>query len=619
MIPFYETFYNIILTSANSVPIQSLWVAFFTNPVDLNRATQAGLYENGYGYFSVAPGAAINTAQGINGALFANAVNIPGDGMTVSKVGPEGMGLIKGNISSGRNDMEELSISFLDTNMSFCDYNLRPWVIYANHRSLKDPAVKTTITILQLAKSGSGKPLMPRAIWTFHDACPISISSQEWNYGNDAVVNRTVKFAYNYYLLNADPLITPAKAVASVLKAGVEKYKSQPVEVRKGGLTGHKSAKTVKISGNDSTSLQSHPEGQLVDIPDDDMVSRGVNIGLDILNGNSNVLIDAHDMIERLKGIANDINQKVEVPFDDVPQRSKGLGQIGHIEKQPVGPEEGIPDHITRDTPEREQSGRVPVGGNSKANAKGLSDTPLFFPGDGDEAQKKIAGRSVDGELDTPEILTIKSQEVEIPVNGNVGRNIPLQIINIKRNDARNGGKTSDQFVSIDPFDATEDFHGAAQIVTIDRNDATTKRHSDAQIVTIPTNDDAQKSYGTAKVVTIKSDDTTEDNHGRAKLVTINSGDTSKRSSIPYQEVKIVRNPESIGSRVQGQIVKQQHGDNIVSGSHATAQIVDVSTQDHIGEFKTVGQRVEVKGTDTVSTSDIKAKIVDTKPRNGRR
>ena len=38
MIPFYEWFYNVILTSANSVPIQSLWVAFFVNPVDLNRA-----------------------------------------------------------------------------------------------------------------------------------------------------------------------------------------------------------------------------------------------------------------------------------------------------------------------------------------------------------------------------------------------------------------------------------------------------------------------------------------------------------------------------------------------------------------------------------------------------
>jgi len=466
-IPFHEWFYNVILTSANSVPIQSLWVAFFTNPVDLNRAFQAGNYENGFSYKTLVAGAALNTAQGGMGALFANSVTIPGDGMNVSKIGPDGMGPIKGNISSGRKDMENVTLSFLDTNMSFCDYNIRPWAVYASHRSLKDPAVKTTLTVIQLGKIGHKKPLMPRAIWTFHDACPVNISSQEWNYGGDNVVHRQVEFAYNYYSLNADPGISAAMAVASVLMPSVDRYTSQPVEVSRGGISGHGSSQIVTPNGDDSTSLGSHPEGQMVEISDEDMVSRGINIGLEILNGNSNVTIESDDAINRLRSIGEELLARVKVPEDDVPLRSQGGDQIGFIEKKPVGPTADDEDHITRQAPEREQSGRVPVGGNSKASAKDNSDTPLFFPGDGDENQKKVAGRTVGGTMDTPEPLTIRNQLVTVERTGDVGTKIPLQIVNINKQDVREGGKVNSKLVVVDSNDVIDGVHGDAQLVNI--------------------------------------------------------------------------------------------------------------------------------------------------------
>jgi hypothetical protein len=307
--PFYEWFYNIILTSVNSVPVQSLWVAFFTNPVDLNRAAQVSQYENGFGYATLVPGAGVNSVQGAAGALFANAVTIPGDGMNVSKLGPEGSGLIKGNISSGRKEMENLTISFLDTNMSFCDYNIRPWAIYASHKSLKDPAVKTSVTILQLAKTGPKKALRPRAIWTFFGACPVAISSQEWNWGADNVVSRSVEFAYTDYILNADPTLAVSKTINDIIG---EKRSSQPVSIPRGGLDGHGGSQTVSIPENDATSIDNHPEGQPVILPEDDIVSRGINIGLEILNGNSNVTIESNDAIERLTSIAEELQTAVK-------------------------------------------------------------------------------------------------------------------------------------------------------------------------------------------------------------------------------------------------------------------------------------------------------------------
>ena len=484
--PFYEWFYNVILTSANSVPIQSLWVAFFANPVDLNRAIQTGLYENGVGYYTLAAGAAVNSGQSGVGALFANSVTIPGDGMNVSKLGPDGCGLIKGNVSGGRKDMEPLTISFLDTNMSFCDYNLRPWTIYANHKSLKDPDVKTTITIIQFAKSGEGKSLIPRAIWTFHDACPVSIASEQWNWGADNVVSRQVDFAYNYYLLNSDPAITAIKTVDSIVSNTGLNHTSQPVTVPTGGLGGHGGSNNVSIS-RDTPSPTSHPQGEIVTLPKDDIVARGLNIGLDILNGNSNVTIESHDAIDRLKTQAEEIQNRI-ILANDVPQRDTGQTQKGHEPKEPTGPKQDTLDHITRPNDiEREHDETVgagfekrsvdkkptelPIPNNSKVAAKASSDTPLFFPSDGDENSVKITGRTADGELDTPEVETMEYQQVVIEENGDVGKNIPLKIVNINREDKREGGSVKAQLVNPSSNDFIDEGHTKAQIVIIKDND----------------------------------------------------------------------------------------------------------------------------------------------------
>ena len=476
MIPYYEWFYNVILTSANSVPIQSQWIAFFTNPVDLNRAAQVGGLENGVGYYTLAVGAAINTAQGGMGALFANSVTIPSEGMGASKLGPEGSGMLKGSISNGRMEMENLKISFLDTNMSFCDYNLRPWAIYASHRSLKDPDVKTTITIIQLAKSGAGKPMLPRAIWTFHDACPVSIASEEFNYGQDKVVGRQVEFSYNYYLLNADPGITALKTISSVLNGSQSNYASQPKNVARGGLTGHGASTIVSPSQSDITNLNVNMDTQAVNSPDDDIIRRTVNIGLDIINGNSNVNIKSDDAIVRLKNEGTDIINSLKDNGEDTPDHT-GTTQFGHVEQVPTGPSEGELDHISKRQGDNIKSGKVPIGGNSKESTKDLSDTPLFFPGDGDEGQTLVAGRRVGGASDTPSFESngdedliinkefdtpiflpddgnriqervggrtvdgdvnsagmeiLNHQHVQVEETGDVGRDIPLQIITKK-------------------------------------------------------------------------------------------------------------------------------------------------------------------------------------------
>ena len=515
MIPFYEWFYNVILTSANSVPIQSLWTAFFSNPVDLNRAIQASRYENlgpWKNLASLAAGAAVNTVQSANGALFCNSVTIPGDGMNTSKTGPEGSGLIKGNISNGRQDMENLRLSFIDTNMSFADYNLRPWAIYASHKSLKDPTVKTTITVIQWTKTGEKKPLLPRAIWTFHDACPVSLKSDDWKYEGDNVVYREVEFAYNFYALNADPGITSIQTIESIIGNQSEKHDYQPVNTPKGGLDSHSSAQLVQTASNGEldTPRIEEIQHQKVEIPEDDVVSRGINIGLEILNGNSNVTIESQDSIDRLQSQGEELLRNVNVPFNDVPSHSSGTNQVGYVEKQPTGPYGEQPDHITRESPERVQSGRISVGGNSKEQAKANLDTPLFFPGDGDEGNKKITGRTVGGDLDTPQTNTLSHEQVVVERTGDVSNNIDTQLVNIDRNDTIENNKRVNQSIIIGldgELDTPEIETIPHQPVEIEKNPNNVGRNIPLQIITINRNDTSNGARGSHQPVSIDAND----------------------------------------------------------------------------------------------------------------
>ena len=471
----HEWFFNVILTSANSVPIQSLWVAFFTNPLALNRAFQAGLYENGFSYFSVAAGAATNTAQSGLGALFCNAIKIPGDGINVSKSGPEGSGMIKGNIGGGRKDMQNLSMSFLDTNQSFTDFNIRPWIIYAGHKSLKDAASKTTITIIQLAKTGSGKILSPRAIWTFMDAVPVNIETEDYDYGEDKVKFRTVEFAYNYYTLNANPLDV-VSTVASVVKSFTDGNKSttpagKSLNSAAGqGLGSYGDPVNVAIKRNDKTSLDSHAPAQLIKVPKNDVVTNAVGVGLDILTGGgkfagTNVTIKTDDTVDRLIMQGQQILQMAKVAPDDVPDHSGGeqTGYVGvdvpfddHEIRNSIGNVAALQKELSRD----QGGGYVVIDPN---------DTPLFSPGPRDtvaDAQpKKVVGNTAGGETDTVVGLLVQSQHVALKNNDTVkGKNVISNLISVPVNP---NIRVSSQEVSIERNPALKP---GFEAVTVKRN-----------------------------------------------------------------------------------------------------------------------------------------------------
>lgn len=150
--------------------------------------------------------------QEVVGCIFANSVRIPGENVNVERVGlTEGSrrGFINAPIINGRNDFSPLEIGFNETNQSFVDGVLRPWIIVAAHDGLlaraRNNSIKSTIDIYQLARAMDSTEIPKKNIvrkhWTFEDCVPINLVDEDMAYNTIDYGKRQVQFVYNSYNL----------------------------------------------------------------------------------------------------------------------------------------------------------------------------------------------------------------------------------------------------------------------------------------------------------------------------------------------------------------------------------------------------------------------------------
>lgn len=143
-----------------------------------------------------------------NGCIFARQVNIPGERVSINRTGLDYGGLLAPNTANNRNNPELLSITFLETNRSFCDLILRPWLVMTSHlgliaRSEASLNVKCkSVTLYQLAKNrlGSKAPLEIRKQIRFLNVVPTSVEGFAVAQ-DDGIINRTASFAYDQYVI----------------------------------------------------------------------------------------------------------------------------------------------------------------------------------------------------------------------------------------------------------------------------------------------------------------------------------------------------------------------------------------------------------------------------------
>lgn len=146
------------------------------------------------------------------GCILAQGVVLPGETYDIKDVAiNNNMGFLPGKVGGNRAPNGELSIQFRETNRSFPDLVLRPWILLASHLGLVARSgndlrnIKTNIKIVQLAKTYEYLPLIERKIWHFYNCVPVNMDGKELTYDNNEIQLYTVKWAYTHYGIESLP------------------------------------------------------------------------------------------------------------------------------------------------------------------------------------------------------------------------------------------------------------------------------------------------------------------------------------------------------------------------------------------------------------------------------
>jgi hypothetical protein len=234
LISFRDTFLNSMSQWTNAIPRQTQFIVLFDNfPPGLNTSVLQRLEPNVFstGFDINVPKTLLTSIknQSIIGCVFVNAFNFGGEslGAAAAKI-DNNRGFIQGTVLTDRGSFAEnkLMINFRETNTSFTDLIMRPWLIMASHYGyvarnpadsaevLKNP--KVNMTIVQYSPTKAGLSQIPRKTWRFFNCVPISLDNRTNGYDAEKVDNYSVNFIYDKYEVQSNLYLSVEQLIKSI-------------------------------------------------------------------------------------------------------------------------------------------------------------------------------------------------------------------------------------------------------------------------------------------------------------------------------------------------------------------------------------------------------------------
>ena len=216
----YEYYLDLLGNWATGVALPSLW--FCTFHLDTVNCLKKNIQNQLNGYESALGDSGWNIADGtvkylidsklqyasdsLMGCVFAKGVTIPMTQVVAGNVGLEYGGYLPPVTGDARGNYTPLTVTFLETNGSFLDLIIRPWLTLVGYngfvaRSKNSPkSVKCQLCdICMLAKTGADSPLTIRKIHRFYNIAPTTLPGEEYNHNSPALIMTPVTFAYDGY------------------------------------------------------------------------------------------------------------------------------------------------------------------------------------------------------------------------------------------------------------------------------------------------------------------------------------------------------------------------------------------------------------------------------------
>lgn len=218
----YEYYLELLGKWSTGVAIPSLWFCTFhldsVNCLKSNLQNQLNGYESTLGDSGwnisensvkyLTDGRLQYASNSLMGCVFTKEVSIPNESINISHEGLTYGGYMAPATVSERNKHINFGATFLETNASFLDLVIRPWLVLVGYngfvaRSQNSPKnVKCRLCdICLLAKAGANQSLVIRKIHRFYNVAPANISGETYNHTEGGLKLTNVDFAYDGYTI----------------------------------------------------------------------------------------------------------------------------------------------------------------------------------------------------------------------------------------------------------------------------------------------------------------------------------------------------------------------------------------------------------------------------------
>jgi hypothetical protein len=233
LISFRDYFLTTMESWVTTIPLRTQYIALFDSfPSQLNTNVLQSLEriqgDNKGWDIDTAKTALLNyPLQGIVGCIFVDGINIPTETLGGGFAPIENnRGFLQGSILENRDAFanNNLTIQFRETNTSFVDMIMRPWVILAAHRGYvatrtPEESIKTNITIIQYSRTFQNVSQIPRKVWRYYDCVPLTVGTRNLTYDTEAVETYDVPFIYDRYSVESN-LYVPLPDLISKIGKG---------------------------------------------------------------------------------------------------------------------------------------------------------------------------------------------------------------------------------------------------------------------------------------------------------------------------------------------------------------------------------------------------------------
>lgn len=219
-------FLDLLSKWPTSIPLNNIWTVNFTTPdIDQNVLTEP--FGSSYSNPANAPGGIVNQNawelsnyrnqikskiessnkdKWYKTNMLAHGITHVGDGIETKRIAIEqSRGYLPGLVTTGRREMEKMQISFLETNISYVDMVIRPWMLKIASESLiayrpsTQGFLRSDIVCSMYAMTGPGKTPVMRKSFCYYNAFPVSIVGEKYTFTSSEIELNAVEFAFTHY------------------------------------------------------------------------------------------------------------------------------------------------------------------------------------------------------------------------------------------------------------------------------------------------------------------------------------------------------------------------------------------------------------------------------------